>query len=318
MQRILGILTLVVILYSLLLVSDPSARTLGSNQNIARRAALYGVVTLGAGLLIIAGGIDLSIGSVLCFSAVTFGLLVKNGVNPWLSLAVVLLIGAGIGVIHGLLITGLRLQPFVVTLCSMFIFRGLSYGITGERAVGITEAAKGNEGLNLLMELSSGLTRGVPTRLLFVLVLFALAGVLLHASVFGRYLYAIGSNEQAARYAGIATNRYRILAYTICAMLAALAGPLEVAEYMRASPSETGQSLELYAITGAVIGGCSLRGGEGTVIGILLGTAVLPLLYSLVNFYNIGIQMQYMLIGSALLLGTIADELLKRRSARRG
>jgi ribose transport system permease protein len=156
----------------------------------------------------------------------------------------------------------------------------------------------------------------VPVRLLVLLAIAAAAMIFLHASVYGRYLYAIGANEQAARYAGVPTHRYRILAYVLCSVLAALGGMIELLDLKTVSPSNTGNWYELYAITGAVLGGCSLRGGEGTVIGMLLGTAVLPLLRNLCNFSAIPDDLEFTVIGVALLLGTIADELLKRRAAK--
>jgi ribose transport system permease protein len=162
------------------------------------------------------------------------------------------------------------------------------------------------------------LLSSVPMRLWLLLGLAALAVIFLHFSVYGRYLYAVGSNEQAARYAGIATDRYKILAYVICSLMAALGGMLELLDLQTTSPSNTGSWYELYAITGAVLGGCSLRGGEGTVIGMLLGTAVLPLLRNLINFSAIPDDLTFTVIGVALLLGTVVDELLKRHGAKKG
>ena len=151
--------------------------------------------------------------------------------------------------------------------------------------------------------------------MMFVLMLgvAALAAVLLHLSVYGRYLYAVGYNEQAAHYAGIATHRYKIVAYVLCSLLAGLGGLLLLLDLETAQPSAAGSWYELYAITGAVLGGCSLRGGQGMVAGILLGTAVLPLLRNLCIFAGIPSDLEYTVIGAALLLGTVADELLKRR-----
>jgi ribose transport system permease protein len=153
--------------------------------------------------------------------------------------------------------------------------------------------------------------------LLVLLGIALLAAVFLHFSVYGRYLYAIGYNEQAARYAGIPTDRYKLLAYVLCSILAALGGVLHMLDVGTAQGSVAGSWYELYAITGAVLGGCSLRGGQGSVAGILLGTAVLPLLRMLVIFAGVPSHLEYTVIGLALLLGTIADELLRRQSARR-
>src|SRR5262249_45197927 len=144
---------------------------------------------------------------------------------------------------------------------------------------------------------------GLPRLLVIFLVLAAAAVVFLHFSVPGRYFFAIGSNEKAARYSGIRTDRYKILAYIICSTLAALFGILFLMENNTVRPSADGNFLELYAIAGAVLGGCSLRGGEGTVLGIAIGTAILWTLYNLCNMLGVTSEMQLIVVGGALLLG---------------
>jgi ribose transport system permease protein len=158
-------------------------------------------------------------------------------------------------------------------------------------------------------------------------VLLVLVGIILHFSVYGRYCYAIGHNEQAARYAGINTNRQRLWVYMLCSTLAAFGGILTLLDYGNGTPESTGETWELYAITGAVLGGCTLRGGEGTVIGMALGAAVLPLLRNLINFVGAVPAVQKIIpkidsvvpvfIGLALLSGTIVDEFFRRRSVKR-
>jgi ribose transport system permease protein len=362
MKRIVGILVIVLVLYSLILASSPKARTVQNHKNIAERLALFGILTLGAGTLIIVGGIDLSMGSVFGLAAVTLGFLLNRHWPPLLAVLTVLGGAVLIGLFHGGLITQLRLQPFVVTLCGLFIYRGLAYWValpdpgeplralirflslgTLHHDVPLQQGSAANVGISGvrneipgLLYLSTGYPEFpvlakipvighvftwltyVPIRFWLLLLVAAIAATILHLSVYGRYLYAIGSNEQAARYAGIATDRYKIAAYVVCALTAALGGMMQMLELETASPSSIGQWYELYAITGAVLGGCSLRGGEGTVLGILLGTAVLPLLRNLINFSGIPDDLEFTVIGVALLIGTIADELLKRRAARRG
>ncbi len=327
-KRILGILATVLVLYAALMTSvwlerrDQPASTDDSwvadvHKTLAQQMGFYGIMTVGAGLLIVTGGIDLSIGSVVGFSAVCFALLLEKDYGPFASAGLVLLFAPLIGLFHGLLVTKLRLQPFLVTLCGLFIYRGLARWATwtpqgSSRSVGIGDKDVGSLGFWL-----TGNYHGVPMVFLVLLGLVVLSGVFLHGSKFGRYFFAIGSNEQAARYAGIATDRYKVLAYILCSLLAALAGVQSLLELGTASPSTAGSWFELYAITGAVLGGCSLRGGEGTVAGLLLGAAVLPLLRNLSIFAGIPSDLEFTVIGVALLLGTIADELLKRRAAKR-
>ncbi len=336
--RLLGVLTLVLVLYGTILLSDPRARSEVNHRNLAQRLGQWGVLTLGAGVVIIAGGIDLSIGSVVGLSAVGFGLLLEKRVPPVPAILIVLC-GAGlIGLFHGLLVTRLRLQPFIVTLCGLFIYRGLAqcatlidyqalfdsfttffrstepiFLTTSSRSVGLG----GRPDLDNLRFIATGTFLGVPMTLWLLFGIAFVIGILLHRTIYGRYLYAIGHNEQAARYAGISTDRYKKLAYVICSLLAGLGGILFLLDVETASPSSAGNWFELYAITGAVLGGCSLRGGEGTVAGILLGTAVLPLLKNLCIFAGIPSDLEFTVIGVALLLGTIVDEIMKRRTAAR-
>jgi ribose transport system permease protein len=310
MTRVLGALLMVAVVYVILMGCFPDARSLENHQTLARRLGFYGVLTLGVGVLIVAGGIDLSIGSLVGLAAVAFGMLLEAKLTP--VLAATLVVGAAtlVGLFHGLLVAKLRLQPFLVTLCGLFMYRGLARKLSSG-AIALPSELPGVGWLR--GALVSDKTLGLPHVLLLLVVVAALLAVLLHGSVYGRYLYAIGHNEQAARYAGIATDRHKILAYIICSSLAGLGGVLFLLEYRNATPSSSGSLLELYAITGAVLGGCSLRGGEGTIPGMVLGAAVLPLLQQICTFSPyIGSDLEYTVIGAALLLATVANELVSR------
>src|ERR1051326_1532271 len=276
MMRIIGALAIVLVLYSLILASDSSARGLENHQRLAEREALYGMMTIGVGILIISGGIDLSIGSVCALAAVSLGVLLTKPfplfdgpVPAVLAIAVVLCGAALIGLFHGVLVTKLRLQPFIVTLCGLFIYRGLAYWLaipepavpvkrilrdlvelftgkelfagenlvnTSARNVGIGERSgelhdliffsTGFPKFGSLVDqpIVGGLFRtleSIPVRFWLLCVIAILATVFLHFSVHGRYVYAVGSNEQAARYAGVPSARYKIIPYMICSVLAA-------------------------------------------------------------------------------------------------
>jgi ribose transport system permease protein len=380
MTRLVGALLMVLALYAVLMGTFDFARSLDNHQVLARRLGFYGVLTLGVGILIVAGGIDLSIGSLVGLGAVLFGLLLARPIETteailfavliplgpvvalrsfaraWLlgrgvgasaaaplatGLAVVLAVGLtalgffalrgqqlptwlaallvvwvsiSIGLLHGLLITGLQLQPFLVTLCGLFMYRGLARWLSTSA---IDLPTNRPEVAWLRSFLVSDTTLGVPHALWLLVLLAGLLALVLHGSIYGRYWFAIGYNEQAARYAGIAIDRYKIAAYTICSTLAGLGGILFLLEYRNATPSSAGQLLELYAITGAVLGGCSLRGGEGTVVGMVLGAAVLPILSQICTYSRyIGSDLEYTVIGAALLLATVGNELVTRLSRR--
>lgn len=313
MKKLVGIGLFLAILYGALLLSDPGASSLQNHLNLGKRIGLYGILSLGAGMLIITGGIDLSIGAVVGLSSTLLAvLLVDYGVPPLPAMLLVMLMGGLIGVIHGLLVTRVKLQAFVVTLCGLFIYRGLSRWIANDSIKGL-----GNQFEDWKWLLSYNRPLGLPTSLVVLLILMAAATVFLHFSVYGRYFYAIGSNDKAASYSGIATDRYKILAYVLCSGLAALFGILELMQNNSAQPSSAGEFYELYAIAGAVLGGCSLRGGEGTVLGIFIGTAILWLLPNFNNMVGISSTLEKIVIGTALLLGAVLDEVLRRRNAVR-
>jgi len=330
MKRLLGVILLVVTLYGVLLSSNPGARSAGNLRNLANESGFYGVLTLGVAVLIISGGIDLSIGSVVALGAVGFCVLMTEGVPPYAAVLLVVLGGAIIGLFYGLLVTRLRLQPFLITLCGLFIFRGLARMLS-KRDIGKTEVLYGTGTMpghpdfesawnNLVYWLIGQDAEGhsiFPAQFVILILLALVLGLLMHGTVYGRYLYAIGHNESAARYAGIRTDRYKVLAYVICSSLAGLGGVLYTLDNPSVSPSNAALGYELYAITGAVLGGCSLRGGEGLIIGALLGTTVLPVLRNLIVFLRVPSEVEFAAIGLALLMGTIADEFFRRRSGSR-
>jgi ribose transport system permease protein len=317
MSRILGVAVIVVALYLALTGNYPKARSADNHMDMARYFGYYGVLTLGVGTLIVAGGIDLSIGSLVGLCAVCFGLLLEHEHNPWLAAGMVVGGAVLVGVVHGLLVTKLGLQPFLVTLCGLFIYRGLAQWST-KTNVGLAVNSP-PEFRAEVKQLADTLVKGsplhVPNILIVMLIVAAVLAVLLHATVYGRYLYAIGANEQAARYAGISTGPYKVLSYMVCSACAGLGGVLYLCENDSAVPNSAGSLDELYAITGAVLGGCSLKGGSGSVAGMVLGAMVLPLLRMLCRFSPIGSDLEYVVIGAALLIGTIVNELISRRRA---
>jgi ribose transport system permease protein len=326
MLRIAGVLSLVVALYVGLYFADPERNAFSPSNltDVTNRQGFYGVMTLGVAVLIVTGAIDLSIGSVIGLSAVMFGLLMNKGINPVGAVGIVLAGGILIGLFHGLLVTRLKLQSFLVTLCGLFIYRGLARYLV-DRPVGLVNIQRDQPASAgpirflraVLIGKDENSVLNYPAQMFVLLVLAALVGLILHKSIVGRYWYAIGYNESATRYSGIATDRYRLIAFVLCSFLASLAGVMMLLDVATADPNSAGETLELYAITGAVLGGCSLRGGEGTAVGIVLGAMVLPLLRNLVSFLGIPDPIIPVVIGLALLIGTVADELIRRTSAVR-
>ena len=274
---------------------------------------MYGIFSIGAGLVIITGGIDLSVGSMFALEGVLLAMMLTEKKFPWpLAIALILALGAAVGLINGLLITRAKLQPFVVTLCGLLFYRGIARFIANDETKGFGNS-EGFEGLRAFM---TGKIFGLPTSFVLLLVIAAIVSLFLHRGVYGRYLYAVGRNEAATRYSGINTNRVVTMAYVIGGLLAAVSGILIAFYTNSVSPSSHGNSYELYGIAAAVLGGCSLRGGEGSIVGILLGTALLQVLQNLVNLLGIPSSLNFAVMGAVILIGVLVDQLSKNRKPR--
>ena len=288
-------------------------------MNLTQRSALFAILALGAGLVIVTGGIDLSIGSVVCLAGIaTPWLLAEHGWSPWQVVTAVLAGSALIGLFHGLLVTRLRLQPFLVTLCGLLLYRGIARWMTGDQSQGFQGEFEGLRSI-ALARFQVGLGGYLlPATVIPLAVLSAAIALFLHRTVWGRWLLATGRNEAAARYSGIPTARLVTLAYVACGLLAGFGGMLFIFDIGSGQPSDFGNFYELYAIAAAVLGGCSLRGGTASVAGILLGTATLLVLRNAIILLGLSSQLEFAVIGAVLLVGVAADELVRRLHARIG
>jgi ribose transport system permease protein len=317
-KKILGIAGLLAFVCVVTALANPRFLEWGNIENIVRRSALFGVISIGAAFAIVTGGIDLSIGSVVCLTGCLLPwLLVEHGWTIAAALPFVLALAALLGAGHGLLITRLSLQPFVVTLCGLLLYRGIARGLTGDQTVGFGIGFLGLRDLAAgRLEVGDGV--GVPRACFYLAAIALTAAVFLNKTVWGRHLRALGRNPEAARYSGVATGRMTVLAYVVCAFLAGVGGCLFVLDVNSAQPSDFGNFFELYAIAGAVLGGCALRGGEVSVLGVLLGAAVMQVLRNSIRLIEgIPQQIEFAVIGAVILLGVIADELVKRAARRR-
>ncbi len=271
---------------------------------------MYGIFSLGMGLVIISGGIDLSVGSLMAlFGTVFFFLL--TGSHAWIpgmhwsfAIIVVLLFSVAVGSLHGWLIAKVRLQAFIVTLCGLLGYRGLAQTMTHDTAIGYYDAKYDIGGLEHLL---NGELLGLPAAFIAFVLVSGVIFYLLHLSVFGRYLLALGRNEQAARYSGVNTVFIMGLAYVACTLLTAISALFFARYSSDVTPSIHGNFFELYAIAGAVLGGCSLRGGEGTVVGIILGTTVLLVLQNMVNLLGYDSSFSKVITALVILGGVLVD-----------
>ena len=324
MKRILGILVLLFVVYvatwmmSDLFTGRQSFLSAFNQENLLRRTALFGIIAVGVAFVIITGGIDLSIGSVVCLVGVGFPWLVTDiGLPVWLSLSIALVTVLSIGLFHGVLVTLVKLQPFVVTLCGLLLYRGITRGFTNDQTAGFGNDLKG---LRWLANGEVPITAefGLPVPCLILAVVAVLAGIFLNRTVHGRHLLALGNSVDAARFSGVRTKSLTILAYVICSFLAGLGGLLFVLDTNSAQPVDFGNFYELFAIAAAVLGGCSLRGGSGTILGVIIGTALIQLLRNMITLVDwIPQNIEYAVIGAVILAGAIGDEVAKWFMARR-
>jgi ribose transport system permease protein len=311
MGKLVGIGLILVVLCTSLVLTVPTFGSQRNLINLTRQIGFLGIYSMGAGIVIVTGGIDLSVGSLIGL----IGLLLAIALQDWnLGVAggVVFCLGVSsfLGWVHGVLITKVRLQPFVVTLCGLLIYRGVARYLTADATKGFGNSFTG------FKQLANGSFLGVPIPLWLMIVLAIVLGCVVHFSVFGRHLFAVGGNEQAARFSGIPVQRVKRTAYLLAGALAGFAAIL-VALYTNAiQPASHGSFYELYAIAAAVLGGCSLRGGEGTIPGIILGAALIRVLWNGVNLWGIPTYLEYAVIGGVILFGAVADELVRGRFKR--
>jgi ribose transport system permease protein len=328
MKRIASISLVLVAVMFITAIIDPNFVNPYNIKNILRWTGLFGVLSLGVSFVIMTGGIDLSVGSIVGLIGALSANFIRMRHIPILP-AIVVCFGLSIliGVMHGLLVAKVKVQPFVVTLCGLFIYRGLARFATQDVTQGY---GSGFFGLKFLAngrlpsalwpaEQAPRLITDWSLPMPFVILLFTgiIFAIFLNYSVYGRYIRAIGSNEKAVLFSGVSTDRMKIVAYVISATCACLAGILFSLDLNTVQPSTAGNMYELYAIAGCVVGGVSLRGGEGTVAGVIIGTAIVRVLYNAINILGISTTLEFTIIGSVVLIGASAEEVIKSLTAKR-
>lgn len=313
-KKDMGLAVLIIIVGVAVYLRNPLFLSPINLGNTANLIGLFGLFAIGQGFVIMTGGIDLSAGSMIALLGVVFVDMVGKFGVPWpVAILITILIGTLMGLAHGLLITRLRMQPFVVTLCGLLIYRGVARGYTGEATAGFPFGASYPQ----LEWLTIGRSFGVPHSFCAMIIIAVICWFVLHRSVFGRHLQAVGKNEDAARYSGIRTGLVITSAYVICAILTAIAAVYFAMFTRSVQPSSHGNFYELYAIAAAVLGGFSLRGGEGSVIGVVLGAVLLQQLQNLVNLLGIPSSLNFAVMGAVILAGVLADQQFNRYREKR-
>lgn len=280
--------------------------------NIANQISVIAILAIGMTVVVLTGGIDLSVGSLIALAAVTCCLFIEWQGAEAASTAVVIagaavgiLVTAVAGLINGLIITQFRVPPFIVTLAMMLIASGSAFLLTGGESVyRIPEGFK-------TLGVGSAIGR-IPNAAILTLALYGAAYVLLRRTIVGRYIYAIGGNREAARLSGIRVNRVLIFAYVLSGLLAGLGGVVMASQLNSGSP-KFGQSYELYVIAAVVVGGTSLAGGEGSVLGTMIGVLIISVIRNGMNLLSVDAYTQNIVLGCVILGAVLLDNLKRRR-----
>lgn len=333
MRRELGMLAAFILMCAALWLSNGDFLGPPNVLNTTREISRLGIYAVGIGIVIITGGIDLSIGSIIGLT----GVIIAKCSAPddpncmhwplWVGITLAMSVAVLLGLMQGLMITGLKLQPFIVTLGGMLLFRGIAQVITGGGTLSF-----GVSRLPEAMEASLwkiGPWTILTTPMLMFLAVLLVGTYLLHFSVFGRYVYAIGGSRDAAEYSGIPVRKVETMVYVLSATLAGLAGVCET--YVGSMMHTNGVAYELSAIAAAVIGGCSLRGGDGTMFGIIIGCGIIRVIDNGINLFkfnyhdaagqvqvfHLGSNWNFVITGAVILLAVILDQVVQMAQAKR-
>lgn len=299
----LGLLVLCVGLW----IATPYFATTANLANVAEQSAVVGVIAIGMTFVILTGGIDLSVGSLVALAGVVIGGALRSGLPVTVAVSLGLLTGAAAGMLNGLMITLGKLPPFIATLGMMSVARGGALMLSDGRPIsGFPDSLRAVATGNLL---------AVPAPVVLMLVLYAVAYVILTRTVAGRYVYAIGGNEEATKLAGVRVRFHKTVVYAISGLSAAICATLLVARLNSAQPI-AGMGYELDAIAAVVIGGTSLLGGTGSVIGTLIGALIMSVLRNGLNLLGVSSYLQQVAIGAVIIVAVLIDMALRRRVQR--
>jgi ribose transport system permease protein len=299
-----GLVAALALIFVALSVTTPYFFTPDNLLNIAKAVTVVGIASAGETVVIISGGFDLSVGSTMAAAGMLAAWLLESGAPIPLAFVAAIGLGVLIGVVNGTIISYFRINPLITTLGTLAIVRGLAFVISGGREIVISDQA--------WLELGTGAWLGIPIIVVFALTTFLVIGWSMPRTPFGRYVYAIGSNIRAARLAGIAVDRWRLVFYIVCGATAALSGLVLTARTGSARPSAA-VGFELDVITAVILGGASLSGGRGSVWGTLVGLVLIGVINNGLTLAQVPAFWQQVVKGVILLSAVLYDELRRHR-----
>ncbi|WP_263081687.1 ribose ABC transporter permease [Endozoicomonas sp. Mp262] len=270
--------------------------------NILRQTSVNAIIAMGMTFVILTGGIDLAVGSILAFTGALAASMISMGLNIGLAAILTLAAGTCLGCLSGVVVAKGKVQAFIATLATMTFLRGATMVYTDGRPV----TALGGEGTDLFAMIGSGHLLGIPLPVFVMMIIFFLAWFVLQHTCFGRYVYAVGGNESATRLSGINVDRIKIAVYGISGLLSAVAGIIITSRLCSAQPT-AGSGYELDAIAAVVLGGTRLSGGRGQVMGTLIGALIIGVLSNALNMLNISSYYQLVVKALVILLAVLVD-----------
>ena len=301
LPRETGILGALVLMLLVLAIFIPQFRAIGNLTNITRNFSFVGIVALGMTLVVLTGGIDLSVGSTWGVSAVVTASLLTSG---WPLIAAVLMgpiVAAAVGLLNGFCITRLRMSPFVPTLASLSIARSLALIITRGRPISIYGQQQ-----EAFLWIGGGDILGIPNPFIIFVIMAVVFWILLSRTVWGRHVYAVGGNERTARLTGLNVDRLKVVVYVLSAVCAGVAGVIQVS-YLSSATADLGTGEELAVIAATVIGGTNLAGGEGSILGTVVGAMILEVLRNGLLLFGVDPYWQGVFVGAVIILAVSVD-----------
>lgn len=297
-KSLVGLLVLITIVTIL----SPSFLSTKNIFNILRQTSVNGIIAAGMTFVILTGGIDLSVGSILAISGAVCASLLASGQNIIIAVLAALIIGAMVGFLNGFIITKGKLQPFIATLATMTILRGLTLVYTDGKPITL-----GSGDLAIKFgQIGGGKIFGIPTPALIMILVFTICTFVLKNTQMGRYTYALGSNEEATKLSWLNTDKIKIAVYTISGILASVAGIIITSRLFSAQPT-AGDGYELDAIAAVVLGGTSLTGGKGKITGTIIGALIIGVLSNALNILDVSSYYQMMVKGAVILVAVLLD-----------
>jgi len=298
------IIVVLIILGTVMSFLSPHFLTFDNILNVLRQVSMIAIASYGVTLLIISGGLDLSQGGVVALSGIVAAKLASSGQIPiTLSMIIGIFCGIGIGIFNGAITVGGRINPVIVTIGTMYIARGLAYLISGGNAIvtGITESFK---------FIGRGRLGIVPIPIIVMIILFIFYHILLNNTIFGKYTYAVGGNLETARLSGVAVNRHKFILYINAGFLSGIAGIIMASRLASGQPT-AGAGFEFDVVVAALIGGTSLAGGEGSILGTMIGALIVGVLRNGLNLLGVHTFYQYLFQGGILIFVIMLDSTMR-------